>query len=112
MSLTNPDYSNLNHEEMASVIGLKAKHMPMLITSFLEESTPLLSQLKDAIEKRDYKTIESASHSLKGSAGNLRFNELSEMAKEMEHAGADANSSFDYLSYFHAILEAVKTIKV
>ena len=112
MPITNPDYSNLNHDEMAKVIGLKPKHMPMLIGSFLDESAPILETLKAAIEAKDYTTIKAAAHSIKGSAGNLRFNELYEMAKELEHAGGDSISSFEYNSYLEAIKQAVSTIKV
>ena len=42
MPITNPNYSDLNHEDMAASIGLKAKHIPMLIGSFLEESGAIL----------------------------------------------------------------------
>jgi len=49
MALTNPDYSVLNHEEMAKAIGLKAKHIPILVGSFIEESTPILEKLAKAI---------------------------------------------------------------
>ena len=110
MPITNPNYSDLNHEEMASAIGLKAKHIPLLVGSFLEEANPIVEKIKIAIENSDYKTIQSAAHSLKGSAGNLRFNELSEMAKEMEHAGAASDASFDYNAYLEAISQAIGTI--
>jgi HPt (histidine-containing phosphotransfer) domain-containing protein len=112
MPITNPDYSNLNHDEMAKEIGLKPKHMPMLIGSFLDESAPILERLTAAIEAKDYGTIKTAAHSIKGSAGNLRFNELYEMSKEIEHAGAESNASFEYSSYLNAIKQAVSTIKV
>lgn len=110
MPITNPNYSNLNHDEMAKVIGLKAKHMPMLIASFLEESNPILDNLETAIQSKDYTTIRSTAHSIKGSAGNLRFNELAEMAKELERAGEREDGSFEYGAYLEAMKNAVKTI--
>jgi HPt (histidine-containing phosphotransfer) domain-containing protein len=111
MPITNPDYSNLNYEEMAKEIGLKPKHMPMLIGSFLDESAPILETLSTAIASNDYATIKTASHSIKGSAGNLRFNEIYEMSKEMEHAGADSDTTFEYNNYLEAIKKAIATIK-
>lgn len=111
MPITNPDYSNLNHEEMAKTIGLKAKHMPMLIASFLKESTPILENLQTAIDGKDYVAIKSTAHSIKGSAGNLRFHELAEMAKEIEHAGEQTDASFDYKAYVESIKNSIKTIK-
>ncbi|MDQ7066935.1 MAG: hypothetical protein Q9M40_02420 [Sulfurimonas sp.] len=38
MPVTNPDYSSIDHQKMAGDIGLKVKHIPLLIASFLEES--------------------------------------------------------------------------
>jgi len=110
MPITNPDYSNLNYDELAAAIGLKAKHIPLLVASFLEEANPLLETIKNAIENSDYKAIQTAAHSIKGSSGNLRFNEIYEMSKEMEHSAAANDASFDYKNYFDAIFKAISTI--
>lgn len=112
MPILNADYSKLNHEEMAASIGLKAKHIPMLVGSFLEESTSILDALGESVEKRDYSQIKSNAHAIKGSAGNLRFNEVYEMAKEMEFAGTDSNEDFDYNGYLAAIKAALETIQI
>jgi len=110
MPITNPDYTNLDHEVMAKAIGLKVKHMPMLIGSFLEESNPILEKLQSAVESKDYAAIRSAAHSIKGSAGNLRFNELADMAKELEHAGEKSDAAFEYSLYLEAMKKAILTI--
>ena len=110
MPITNPNYSELNHEEMAASIGLKAKHIPMLVGSFLEETGPILENLTSAIASTDYTAIKSSAHSVKGSAGNLRFNEVYEMCKEMELAANESDSSFDYSAYLTAVKSAVATI--
>ncbi|SFV50635.1 periplasmic sensor hybrid histidine kinase [hydrothermal vent metagenome] len=112
MALSNPDYSNLDYETVAKNIGLKSKHIPLLLSSYLEESGPIFAKLQSAIETNDYETIRGAAHSLKGSSGNLRFNELYEMAKEMELAASDTNNSFEYAKYLEAISSAVATIKI
>ena len=111
MPILNVDYSNLNHEEMATEIGLKAKHIPMLIASFIEESTSIMNQLKDAIDAKDYPNMKLHAHSIKGSAGNLKFNEIYEIAKEMELSAMESDGGFDYNSYFDAISSAIATIK-
>jgi len=110
MSILNADYSNINHQEMAVVIGLKPEHIPMLIDSFLEESVLMLDLLLKSIDARDYGRIRSNAHAIKGSAGNLRFDEIYEMAKEMELAGANGAIDFDYDGYFTAIKRAIATI--
>ena len=110
MPIVNADYSSLNFEEMAAGIGLKPKHMPVLIGSFLEESGPILSNIKTAIDSANYADIKMHAHSIKGSAGNLKFTEIYDMAREMEFAGAEANADFDYKGYLDAIEKAVATI--
>ncbi|MDQ7067536.1 MAG: Hpt domain-containing protein [Sulfurimonas sp.] len=112
MALSHPDYSDLDYDEMAKNIGLKSKHIPLLLSSYIEETQPLLARLKSAIDGDDYATIRTAAHSLKGSSGNLRFNELYEMAKEMEVAGAEADTTFEYAKYLEAMTTAVETIKI
>ena len=110
MLVENLDYSEINFDEMAASIGLKPKHVPMLIGVFLEESETILSNLASAVESRDYPAIKLHAHSIKGSAGNLKFNELYEMAKEMEFAAAEENEAFEYSRYLQAVQNGIKTV--
>jgi len=111
MPILKADYSNINHEEMASQIGLNAKHIPILIDSFKQESQTAVEKLQKAIEDNDYEVIQKNAHFIKGSAGNLKFDEMYEMSKEMELSATAKNSDFDYLGYFNAIKIAFDTIK-
>jgi len=112
MPITSPDYSTLNHEDMAIAIGLKIKHIPILIESFLEETIPIIERIQEAINSKDYVAIQANAHSIKGSSGNLHFTELYEMAKEIELSATAKNDSFDYSLYLNAIKDAIATIKV
>jgi len=112
MPIQNPDYKDIDHAEMAQAIGLKVKHVPMLIGSFLEESFPILETMYTYLEAKDYENLRSSAHSIKGSAGNLRFNELSAMAKELEFAAANSEDSFDYKAYLDALKGAMATISL
>ncbi len=112
MSILTVDYSSLDHEEMAKAIGLKTKYIPMLIGSFLDESNPILESLQEVIQAKDYAQIKMQAHSIKGSAGNLRFNEIYEMAKDMELSAADSDSDFEYEKHLSAIKKAVATISI
>ena len=111
MPILNADYSNINYNDMASLIGLKPKHIPLLIASFLEESTLILASLQDAINSNNFVKINADTHSIKGSAGNLRFNEIYEMAKEMELSSENSDANFEYIIYLEAIRSAISTIK-
>jgi len=110
MPVLNADYSGIKYEETAKSIGLKPKHIPMLIASFVEESVLILNSLEDSIYTKNYEKIKSNAHSIKGSAGNLKFNEVYEMSKEIEHSAAQQNSDFDYEAYLEAIKSAIVTI--
>jgi HPt (histidine-containing phosphotransfer) domain-containing protein len=110
MPIQNADYSDINLDEMAASIGLKPKHMPMLIGSFLEESVGIMDALSGAIDSKDFTAIKINAHSIKGSAGNLKFNEIYEMAKEMEHSANESDVDFDYTGYSEAIKAAILTI--
>ena len=112
MPIVKPNYSNLNYEEVAAEIGLKVKHMPMLISSFLEESKTIMQSLGDAIDANKYEDIKLHAHSIKGSAGNLRFNAIYDMAREMELSATKSTEDFDYKSYLNAIREAINTISL
>lgn len=110
MPILHADYSNINKEEMAAAIGLKPKHIPMLIGSFLDESLSILSALQESIDAKEYDKIKSNAHAIKGSAGNLRFEEVYEMAKEMELSASTQNEEFDYSGYFDAIKDSISSI--
>ena len=112
MPITNPDYDSLSHDEVASLIGIKASYIPMLIESFLEEGRPTLDELENSIQTADYDKIRISAHSITGSAANLQLIEVASMAKEMELAAAKADDTFDYQHYFEAIKNAINTIKV
>jgi len=112
MPILTADYTSIDYETMSKAIGLKPKHMPMLIESFLEESVPTLEALDKAITAKDLSSIASYAHSIKGTAGNLRFNEIYEMAKEMERSAKENNGSFEYNAYLQAIKAAVATISL
>ena len=110
MSILNADYSNLNFDEMAAAIGLKPKHMPMLVGSFLDESTSIMKSLSDAINSNDFESIKAHAHSIKGSAGNLKFTEIYEMTKEIELSATNSDADFDYKGYFEAVKSGISTI--
>ncbi len=111
MPILKADYSSLSHDAMASSIGLNVKHIPILIESFIQESNGAIAKLQEAIDTKDFNTIHKEAHFIKGSAGNLQFQEVYEMCKEMEQEATHSNAAFDYDGYFKAIKEAIATIK-
>ena len=112
MAILKADYSKISHEDMAALIGLKSKHVPIILTSFLDETKSLLNALEESVTLKDCEKIRLNAHAIKGSAGNLRFIEIENMAKEMEQAGIEKNCDFNYKEYIWAIDGSIKTILV
>lgn len=105
-----PNYNNLSAEEMAAKIGLNVKHIPILVQSFTSESKTILDALSLAISKKDYEEMSGAAHSIKGSAGNLKFVEMYELAKEMELSAKDKKEDYPYSEACESLKKAVESI--
>ena len=56
-----------------------------LVVFFIETTKSDLEKLKTAIEAGDNEVARAAAHSIKGAAGNLGFQGMWEMAKEVEN---------------------------
>ncbi len=102
----------LNYDDIAGALGIPAKHIPMLVGAFLEESEGILAKLNEAIEAQNYADIGLHAHSIKGSAGNLRINDVYELALEMEKAGKEAQTDYDYQTSFETLKSMISAIEV
>lgn len=112
MPILNADYSYITHEKMAASIGLDQKYIPRIIDSFVKETNSALKEITEFLANMDYDNIALAAHSIKGSAGNLSFTEIEDMAREMEFAAKDRISDFEYDSYAKAISKALESINI
>ena len=107
-----PSYANLNADDLAAKIGLNVKHIPILIQSFTQESATILENLQKAITEKDYEQIAQHAHSIKGSAGNLKFDDVYELAKEVEASANDKNDSFPYSEAYELLNTSIKSISL
>lgn len=86
----------VDSKEIASVLGISEAHIPLLVGSFLDESKGIVENLLSAVVAKDYPGMTLHAHSIKGSAVNLRFNDISELAKSIELAAKAEDSSFAF----------------
>ena len=90
-------------------MGAESEYLELLAL-FMEASKSDLDELRSAMEKGDTDRAESAIHSLKGAAGNLRLYRIEEISKAVEmeiRAGrlnAIAGSVDAFLRQFAAVL--------
>lgn len=81
----NPKVSEIVNSIMKAS-GLDEGTCEMIVNEFLKQTEKILEEIKEYIYKKQYKEIELLLHRLKGSAGNVRANEISALAKEAEDA--------------------------
>ncbi|MCK4603078.1 MAG: hypothetical protein BA871_09600 [Desulfuromonadales bacterium C00003096] len=73
----------MNISELAENIGLEKEEYLELSELFVETGMSDMDKLQSAINEGNTEEVARASHSLKGTAGNLGFMELFEAAKKI-----------------------------
>lgn len=103
--------------ELRAMLHLPDEVMIRLNNKFFESVSSTLIQLNEAITALDYETIEMLAHSIKGSAGSLRYTVISEIAQELEKRARD-KETYTYQEnlasleeHFHAAHEGYKLWK-
>ncbi len=99
-------------KEIAAILGMAEKHIPMLIGAFLEESESILQNLKDAISEKNFPNITLHAHNIKGSAANLRLTDISELALGLERAAKAGDGSYDYEGESSKLVILIKDIEL
>lgn len=63
-------------------------NMEAMLVKFLKKFTsdPTFEELRNAVESKDFSTVERAAHTLKGVAGNLGFQKLFHINQEIVDA--------------------------
>jgi two-component system, sensor histidine kinase and response regulator len=74
-----------------SHLGNDATLLSELAGLFIQESITLLPALRAAVNQRDARAVETAAHTLKGSASNFGAKDLCRDALALEQSGRDHN---------------------
>lgn len=101
----------VDSKEIASVLGISEAHIPLLVGSFLDESKEILEKLFVAVEARNYEEITLHAHSIKGSAANLRFDEITEVAKAIELSAKAEDTAFAYEARSKEVKALIESIE-
>ena len=67
------------------MIDQSLKH---LVPPYLERRKRDLARLREALEQKDFATIQAIGHQIRGNAGNLGFDELGTMGERLEEAAS------------------------
>ena len=91
-------------EELSMMEGLAQK----ILNIFLQNYLIYLTNLREAIEKKDFNGIENAAHTLKGSAATIKIEAIREIAFEIEQS-AQAKEEIDYMIKYKALEQISQT---
>lgn len=93
-------------DELKATLHLSDEVMIRLNNKFFESVSLSLLQLKEAVTTQDYETIDMLAHSIKGSAGSLRYTTISETAQELEKR-ANQKENYPYQEGLTSLEEQV-----
>lgn len=80
-----------NTAELAETLGIDEDFVQKLIAKFIDSADEYLGNIENAVEKRDIEALKQASHKLHGTAANLRFHTISELAAAIERKVRSGN---------------------
>jgi len=102
----------LDVEKLTKELMLTSDELRMLLTLFIKKMQTTLPELYEAIKNRKYRKIALKAHSIKGSSGNFRIEELLKNAAEMEQMAKHENHEYDYEAVFEKIQKKIESIKI
>lgn len=75
-------------DDIATRLRFSPENTKKLLEIFYTSSKTILEHITEATKNNDFESIHRNAHSLKGSASNLLFTHISDIAKEMEEAAS------------------------
>ena len=73
--------------------GIDEQYVKEIVTEFIQRLPSDILKLKAAVENFEYYSIEKQSHSFKGILRNLCFDDVAEIAFELEKRSVEKNNS-------------------
>jgi len=102
----------LDVEKLTKELMLTQDELLMLLALFIKKMQTTLPELYSAIEKKDFRKIALKAHSIKGSSGNFRIEELLKYSTEMEQMAKSESKEYDYEGVFEKIKKKIESIKI
>jgi signal transduction histidine kinase/CheY-like chemotaxis protein len=99
-------------EKLQKELMLTQEELLMLLELFIHKMESTLPELERAIAQKDYKKIALKAHSIKGSSGNFRIEELLKMSAEMEQMAKAQDHLYNYEAVFEKIKKRIEEIEI
>jgi len=81
----------MNYDEAIERLGGDEEFLVELLEELLNQLNTNLSEIKEAIENRDYRNLKLIAHSLKGASANLNVTRMAEHFLRLENLGAEGS---------------------
>lgn len=94
----------MDYKDLASQLGVDEEDFVELVELFVETSLGDIEKIKAGLAQNSPPDAAAAAHSIKGAAGNLGFNDIFTLAKDMEMQAKEG--SLDNFETFINELEA------
>ena len=83
---------DIDIETWNGIKALAKDRFPVFLAQYFSDAERYLQQIAEAIESKDFKTLESSAHPLKSSSGQIGAHKLADTARTIEHTAASAAS--------------------
>ncbi|RLA94835.1 MAG: hypothetical protein DRG69_04520 [Deltaproteobacteria bacterium] len=81
----------MNVEKAMKMVGGDKELLKELLELFLSDYPAKVSQIREAMERRDKKTLQEVAHALKGACANLALEGVYELSLKMEKEAKEGN---------------------
>ncbi len=99
----------MDFKDLASRLGLDEEDFVELAELFVTTTLSDIDKIKKGVTENNSADAAAASHSIKGAAGNLGFNDIFELTKKMETQAKEGNLN-DFDTYISDIEDKLKAI--
>ncbi len=104
--------NNFNRIDLTFRLGGDKKTTDEVLVIFVEELQEMLQQIQDDIDKRDYNSLFSVAHTLKGTAANVGAVSISAIAANMQKAAENKSDKEIDQVLDSLLLEAASIIAI
>ncbi len=108
----NSNIKGLDSYKLTQELMLSDSELLMLANLFIKKMSKQIPELEEAILVRDYSKIALIAHSIKGSSGNFRLEDVQDDSAELEKMAKKRDSEYSYEEVFEKIKNRLLEIKI
>ena len=94
----------MDKDKLAAQLGFKRSDIDILIKIFKKNAGTLIEEMGIMIKQNNMQGIADVAHAIKGSAGNLKLDEIFELSKSIEIM-VKTTQNEDYEMYYKQLKE-------